>query len=47
MRRGLAAVLVLGLAMALSPEEVWKALEAHGKVQGYLPRPARAPWCTR
>lgn len=43
MRRGLAAVLVLGLAMALSPEEVWKALEAHSKVQGYLAQARQGP----
>jgi len=28
--------LALALAWALSPEEVWQAFEAHGKVQGYL-----------
>lgn len=43
MRRVLALVAVLGLAFALSPEQVWKALEAHGKVVGYLAQARQGP----
>lgn len=35
--------LALALAWALSPEEVWQALEAHGKVQGYLAQARQGP----
>ncbi len=35
--------LALGSALALSPEEVWKALEAHAKVEGYLAQVRQGP----
>lgn len=43
MRRVLAFAAVLGLAFALSPEEVWKALEAHAKVTGYVAQARQGP----
>lgn len=36
MKRWLVLLSLWGGALALSPEEVWKALEAHAKVAGYL-----------
>lgn len=43
MRKVLAFVAVWGLAFALSPEEVWKALEAHAKVTGYVAQARQGP----
>ncbi|WP_038057110.1 LolA family protein [Thermus amyloliquefaciens] len=43
MKQLMAAVLALGSALALSPEEVWRALEAHAKVAGYLVQARQGP----
>ncbi|WP_135257554.1 LolA family protein [Thermus caldilimi] len=43
MRKLLALAATLGLALALSPEEVWQALQVHAKVAGYLAQVRQGP----